>query len=97
MIRASYKQNWRGDWYDKGAVIPANNRQATRLVDCGRAYVSKEEFPAADKLRAGGVTDFAELKDMEDEEILNIEGIGPATLSKIRAYTDEDEGCGCHD
>lgn len=95
MIRAKFKQKWRGSWYEKDQVIPANDLQANRLVDAGVAYVKTEEFPAHDKLSAAGYDCVDKIQAASDEEILNIEGIGPDTLSKIRTYTDEVGGCGC--
>lgn len=39
MIRAKFGQFWRGNYYEKGEVMPANEWQAEELVKCGRAYL----------------------------------------------------------
>lgn len=95
MIRAKFKQKWRGDWYDKGQVIPANDMQRTRLLDAKIAYVSNDEFPAMDKLRSAGYNDIKSVKQASDDQLLEVDGIGTVTLKKIRTYTNEVEGCGC--
>lgn len=44
------------------------------------------DFPARQNLVNAGVTTLAQVQAMTDEEIRAIEGIGNATLAKIRAY-----------
>jgi len=93
MIKASFAQHWQGTHYQKGEKMEGRTYALEALVRCGRAYIEKEDFPASKKLIAAGYDEFDNLPE-DDEELLAIEGIGPATVEKIRNYTEE-EGCGC--
>ncbi len=44
IVRAKFNQHWRGDYYEKDAKMPANEKQAERLTSCGVAYYDVEEI-----------------------------------------------------
>jgi hypothetical protein len=45
-----------------------------------------EDFPARDKLIEGGFDTLEKVQDASDEELLEIKGVGEATVTSIRAY-----------
>jgi len=91
IVKASYAQHWNGYHYDKNERMKGKDYALQALVKCGRAYIKETDFPASDKLIQAGYDDFENLPD--DEELLEVDGIGKATLKKIRDYTEDDCGC----
>lgn len=45
-------------------------------------------FPAKEKLEAGGVVSLTQVKALSDESLLQIPGIGPSSIPKIRAAAE---------
>lgn len=48
-----------------------------------------KDFPHAAKLLAGGVLSLTHLEQLSDDEIIEVDGIGPASLEDIRSALAE--------
>ncbi len=86
MVKASlsWTYGWAGSFYGPGEdiMIPeglANAVNASREPD-PKPSVPQDEFPALTK---AGLT-LEQAKEMSDEELLALEGVGAATVAKIR-------------
>ncbi len=67
--------------------VDANGKQVeqneSKQPDGGEAQTT---YPYADLLAGGGFKDWSAVKNATDEEILGVDGIGPAKLKEIRAF-----------
>jgi len=68
MIRASYKRKWRGNWYEKDEMIPANEKQEYRMVKAGQAYYDVlPDKPTMDCLKSE-IQDYLEAEQIDYSE-----------------------------
>lgn len=96
IVRASFPQGWRGSRYDKGDPMPATQKQARRLTASGQAYydfqevpdleVDFEDLPEHELLAEAGYDTLDAVAMASDEQLREINGIGPKTLAKIRGF-----------
>lgn len=78
-----YKQ---GDKYVNAEGKEVKPPKATQPETKEPAKVPTAAYPYADLLKAKGYGDWASVRAAKDEDLIAIEGIGPARLAEIRAF-----------
>ncbi len=66
---------------------PEPERQPAAPPAADLAALKSIDAPVAERLRAAGITTQQQLRDTDDATLLGIEGIGEATVRKLREET----------
>lgn len=73
---------------DTAKWVDANGKATDAPAETQPKAVEKPDgaYPYADVLSTGGFKDWTAVSGATDEQILALDGIGPARLAEIRAY-----------
>ena len=73
-------------------LVDANGKELTgdaakeTQESAGTGDSTPPEYPYADVLKAGGFNDWQAVQGASDDDLLDVDGIGPARLKEIREF-----------